>query len=154
VVRKDLEDLARGREQFEIDQKDLLQFKRSVDERVASAEAAEAAAAAKTEELNAREARLAPLEAELEAREARAREADGRAGAATRGVRKITASWDERSEWRRGSRRCRTRKTPRGARRKRTGADSRTVRPARRGWQARTNSWRRGERKSTPETRT
>ncbi len=83
VVRKDLEDLARGREQFEIDQKDLLQFKRSVDERVASAEAAEAAAAAKTEELNAREARLAPLEAELEAREARAREAEERAGQAT-----------------------------------------------------------------------
>jgi len=76
AVRKDLEDLAGGRAQFEIDQKDLLEFKRSVDTRVANAEQAEAAAATKTEELTAREARVAPFEAELATREARIHESE------------------------------------------------------------------------------
>src|SRR5256886_2650567 len=76
AVRKELEDLAGGRAQFEIDQKDLLEFKRSVDARVANAEQAEAAAAAKTEDLTAREGRLAPVEAELAAREAHIHEAE------------------------------------------------------------------------------
>src|SRR5207237_5272712 len=69
AVRKDLEDLAQSRTQFDIDQKELLEFKGSVDTRVAHAEAAEAAAAAKTEEVTAREARRAASEAARAPRE-------------------------------------------------------------------------------------
>src|SRR2546430_7387391 len=76
AVRKDLENLAQSRARFDIDQKELLEFKGSVDTRVAHAEAAEAAAAAKTEDLTAREAHLAPFEADLATRESQIHEAE------------------------------------------------------------------------------
>ncbi len=69
AVVRDSVGLKEGRQQFESDQKDLLEFRRTVDERVADVEKAEHEAAAKAEDLARREAHIQPLEVDLTARE-------------------------------------------------------------------------------------
>jgi len=62
---RDQADLANAREKFEADQRELLEFKRSIDSRVSSVEQGEIAMGQLSKELAAREARIAPDEARL-----------------------------------------------------------------------------------------
>src|SRR5207247_2426257 len=65
ALSRDQADLANGRQKFEVDQKELLEFKRSIDSRVSAVEESEAAMGQLSKELAAREARVAPDEARL-----------------------------------------------------------------------------------------
>jgi len=70
VVTKGQEELRAVRQEFEHDQKDLLEFRRTIDARVAEVERAEADVASKRKELEERESRLEPKETDLSARQA------------------------------------------------------------------------------------
>src|SRR5216117_44058 len=65
ALSRDQADLANGRQKFEVDQKELLEFKRSIDSRVSAVEESEAAMGQLSKELAAREARIAAEEARL-----------------------------------------------------------------------------------------
>ncbi|TLZ77759.1 MAG: hypothetical protein E6K08_02580 [Methanobacteriota archaeon] len=60
---------AANREKFEADQKELMEFKRSIENRVAEVDAAEQSLANREKTLDAREARITPVEADLTRRE-------------------------------------------------------------------------------------
>ncbi len=62
--------LAAERQKFEADQKELLEFKRSIDQRVTEVEGAETSVSERAKDLTAREARIVPAETELARREA------------------------------------------------------------------------------------
>src|SRR6059036_2561062 len=62
---RDQAELATGRQKFEADQRELLEFKRSIDSRVSAAEQSEVAMDQLSKDLAAREARIAPAEARL-----------------------------------------------------------------------------------------
>src|SRR2546428_817387 len=62
---RDQAELASGRQKFEPVQRELLEFKRSIDSRVSAVEQREAAMEQLSQELTAREARIAPDEARL-----------------------------------------------------------------------------------------
>src|SRR5207247_8741403 len=76
ALSRDQADLANGREKLEVEQRELLEFKRSIEIRVGTVEQSEIAIGQLSEELTAREARIAPDEARLAERTAaRAQEA-------------------------------------------------------------------------------
>ncbi len=70
AVVRDVAGLTQDRQRFEADQKDLLELRRTLDERVVEVETAKREAAAKADDLARREERIQPVEAQLEAREA------------------------------------------------------------------------------------
>ncbi len=69
AAARDAAGLKEDRQRFESEQKDLLEFRRTVDERVVKVEKLEQGAAAKAEDLARREAQIQPIERELKARE-------------------------------------------------------------------------------------